>query len=145
MLTDGRTDWRTDGRTENRTPISHPATSRCDKKHLICCYDRQNTYDKHSTLTKVLWITLLSRFKSSDFKAANKPGYFFNQEIRIFFSFFSIKTLVVAPIRSILLSTYNMHFHDVRTISFWPLLSGGSQAFSLGTNNQYALDNSSTY
>ena len=27
MLTDGRTD----GRTENRTPISHPATSRCDK------------------------------------------------------------------------------------------------------------------
>ena len=28
MLTDGRTD----GRTENRTPISHPATSRCDKK-----------------------------------------------------------------------------------------------------------------
>ena len=22
----------TDGRTENRTPISHPATSRCDKK-----------------------------------------------------------------------------------------------------------------
>ena len=24
-------DRRTDGRTENRTPISHPATSRCDK------------------------------------------------------------------------------------------------------------------
>ena len=23
--------WQTDGRTENRTPISHPATSRCDK------------------------------------------------------------------------------------------------------------------
>ena len=29
--TDGLTDGRTDGRTENRTPISHPATSRCDK------------------------------------------------------------------------------------------------------------------
>ena len=29
--TDGRTDGQTDGRTENRTPISHPATSRCDK------------------------------------------------------------------------------------------------------------------
>ena len=28
---DGRMDGRTDGRTENRTPISHPATSRCDK------------------------------------------------------------------------------------------------------------------
>ena len=26
------TDGLTDGRTENRTPISHPATSRCDKK-----------------------------------------------------------------------------------------------------------------
>ena len=39
MLTDGRTDGQTDGwtdgRTENRTPISHPATSRCDKNdHL---------------------------------------------------------------------------------------------------------------
>ena len=32
MLTDGRTDGWTGGRTENRTPISHPATSRCDKK-----------------------------------------------------------------------------------------------------------------
>ena len=32
--TDGRTDGLTDGRTENRTPISHPATSRCDKKGL---------------------------------------------------------------------------------------------------------------
>ena len=31
MLTDGRTD----GRTENWTPISHPATSRCDKKDLF--------------------------------------------------------------------------------------------------------------
>ena len=30
-LMDGRTDGRMDGRTENRTPISHPATSRCDK------------------------------------------------------------------------------------------------------------------
>ena len=30
--TDGLTDGLTDGRTENRTPISHPATSRCDKK-----------------------------------------------------------------------------------------------------------------
>ena len=29
---DRRTDGLTDGRTENRTPISHPATSRCDKK-----------------------------------------------------------------------------------------------------------------
>ena len=28
---DRRTDGGTDGRTENRTPISHPATSRCDK------------------------------------------------------------------------------------------------------------------
>ena len=39
MLTDGRmdwrTDWRTDRRTENRTPISHPATSRCDKNSNI--------------------------------------------------------------------------------------------------------------
>ena len=33
--TDGLTDGRTDGRTENRTPISHPATSRCDKKQMI--------------------------------------------------------------------------------------------------------------
>ena len=31
---DRRTDGRTDGRTENRTPISHPATSRCDKKDV---------------------------------------------------------------------------------------------------------------
>ena len=30
MLTEGRTD----GRTENRTPISHPATSRCDKNKI---------------------------------------------------------------------------------------------------------------
>ena len=29
-------DRRMDGRTENRTPISHPATSRCDKKQEIC-------------------------------------------------------------------------------------------------------------
>ena len=29
---DRRTDGWTGGRTENRTPISHPATSRCDKK-----------------------------------------------------------------------------------------------------------------
>ena len=34
MLTDGLTDGRTDGRTENRTPISHPATSRCDKNEI---------------------------------------------------------------------------------------------------------------
>ena len=26
-------DINVDGWTENRTPISHPATSRCDKKH----------------------------------------------------------------------------------------------------------------
>ena len=26
-------DRRTDGRTENRTPISHPATSSCDKNY----------------------------------------------------------------------------------------------------------------
>ena len=32
--TDGRTDGLTDGRTENRTPISHPATSRCDKNSV---------------------------------------------------------------------------------------------------------------
>ena len=31
--TDGWTDGLTDGRTENRTPISHPATSRCDKNY----------------------------------------------------------------------------------------------------------------
>ena len=30
--------WQTDGRTENRTPISHPATSRCDKKQLKLRY-----------------------------------------------------------------------------------------------------------
>ena len=30
MLTDGLTD----GWTEKQTPISHPATSRCDKNHL---------------------------------------------------------------------------------------------------------------
>ena len=35
MLTDGWTDGLTDGRTENRTPISHPATSRCDKNHKV--------------------------------------------------------------------------------------------------------------
>ena len=28
-------DIRTDGRTEKRTPISHPATSRCDK-NIYC-------------------------------------------------------------------------------------------------------------
>ena len=32
---DRRTDGLTDGRTENRTPISHPATSRCDKKEKL--------------------------------------------------------------------------------------------------------------
>ena len=32
---DRRTDGLADGRTENRTPISHPATSRCDKKQII--------------------------------------------------------------------------------------------------------------
>ena len=37
--TDERTDGRTDGRTENRTPISHPATSRCDKNHQIHFYN----------------------------------------------------------------------------------------------------------
>ena len=31
---DRRTDGRTDGRTENRTPMSHPATSRCDKNGI---------------------------------------------------------------------------------------------------------------
>ena len=35
---DRRTDGRTDGRTENRTPISHLATSRCDKKQLILSF-----------------------------------------------------------------------------------------------------------
>ena len=33
--TDGLTDGLTDGRTENRTPISHPATSRCDKNEVV--------------------------------------------------------------------------------------------------------------
>ena len=28
-------DGRTDGLTENRTPVSHPATSRCDKKQIF--------------------------------------------------------------------------------------------------------------
>ena len=32
--TDGQTEEWTDGRTENRMPISHPATSRCDKNVL---------------------------------------------------------------------------------------------------------------
>ena len=32
---DGLTDGGTDGRTENRTPISHPATSRCDKNLFL--------------------------------------------------------------------------------------------------------------
>ena len=32
---DRRTDGLTDGRTDNRTPISHPATSRCDKNDSI--------------------------------------------------------------------------------------------------------------
>ena len=41
--TDGWTDGRTDGRTENRTPISHPATSRCDKKDLL---KSKNKYGK---------------------------------------------------------------------------------------------------
>ena len=33
---DRRTDGLTDGRTENRKPISHPATSRCDKMYGLC-------------------------------------------------------------------------------------------------------------
>ena len=32
---DRRMDGLTDGRTENRTPISHPATSRCDKNENL--------------------------------------------------------------------------------------------------------------
>ena len=63
MLTDGRTDWRTDwrtdgrtdGRTENRTPISHPATSRCDKNHMFwkvivytCWQDLAKEIDTHT-------------------------------------------------------------------------------------------------
>ena len=38
---DGLTDGRTDGRTENRTPISHPATSRCDKNEKNVLFDFQ--------------------------------------------------------------------------------------------------------
>ena len=30
-------DINVDRRTENRTPISHPATSRCDKNKIECC------------------------------------------------------------------------------------------------------------
>ena len=44
-LTDGRTDGLTDGRTENRTPISHPATSRCDKKDLQYTMYSTPSYD----------------------------------------------------------------------------------------------------
>ena len=32
----------TDGRTENRTPISHPATSRCDKNKVYPCKPQFN-------------------------------------------------------------------------------------------------------
>ena len=35
---DRRTDRRTYVRTENRTPISHPATSRCDKNQIFSLF-----------------------------------------------------------------------------------------------------------
>ena len=41
---DRRTDGRTDGRTENRTPISHPATSRCDKKYHYFSVEKSVLY-----------------------------------------------------------------------------------------------------
>ena len=52
-------DRRTDGRTENRTPISHPATSRCDKnvfskdvesKVVILFHKRVNVYYSNISL-----------------------------------------------------------------------------------------------
>ena len=34
ILLNARLDVNVDGRTEIQTPMLHPATSRCDKKHL---------------------------------------------------------------------------------------------------------------
>ena len=60
MLTDGRT-----GRTENRTPISHPATSRCDKNRKansvdpdeMACY--KPYLDLHFLHKRMFWSTEL--------------------------------------------------------------------------------------
>ena len=41
---DRRTDGQTDGRTENRMPISHPATSRCDKNDFSLDTVRNKCY-----------------------------------------------------------------------------------------------------
>ena len=39
-------DRRTDERTENRTPISHPASSRCDKNNYIMHGIKNMTFEQ---------------------------------------------------------------------------------------------------
>ena len=51
---DRRTDGLTDGRTENRTPISHPATSRCDKNNK----GTENEYFELSVICPINNITV---------------------------------------------------------------------------------------
>ena len=69
MLTDGLTD----GRTENRTPLSHPATSRCDKKIL------QELFCK--ALTCFIMILFLY------FKGGNLEEYLKKKKKKIFINF----------------------------------------------------------
>ena len=73
MLTDGRTDGRADGRTENRTPISHPATSRCDKKYLSRCASHLALWK--NCLNKVISVSIQFSAKRTIIIAPDKRGY----------------------------------------------------------------------
>ena len=84
--TDRRTDWRKDGRTENRTPISHPATSRCDKNRI---YSKQLLHlTSTPPLSKIRSAGILSIWQkettSSHIWTAIKFEYFDLTKIRFF-------------------------------------------------------------
>ena len=64
-------DINVDGRTENRTPISHPATSRCNKNRLAnsvapdetACYYKPSHLDLPCLHRCLFWSTGLKGIK----------------------------------------------------------------------------------
>ena len=67
-FSDINVDRRTDGQMENRTPISHPSTSRCDKKESIFVI-----YGNRSSTT-VVRFALCNKIDTVAVSTINKPG-----------------------------------------------------------------------
>ena len=109
MLTDGRTD----GRTENRTPISHPATSRCDKNiHIpwfkVDCGDSQPMATFTTSLEQNLYHIVPTGFKS--YISLTENGRLKSIDIWILlFSICSVRQELLLS-SSIYLSTINLYF-----------------------------------